>query len=256
MSDVTSMTGERVGGDIDTDHTIDSDAPDVIRNAKILTSTTTLQLAPSPRISAPQQVGARTFHVNTARDGSVTVQAGARDENQNRIVTVRTKKQRTPSNADEELRDKIVQRKMVTPGGTVVEEKGVVQTKKRLTSRGSNYYTRKTYTTRTKRDKEGVETVEHDVTVETENKSVSQGQSWGDKVTTQVTLEDGRVINGSEALTPGQAEVEGPEMTTVVGDISVTADNVVKDAVAVAKELVPTESQRTKLSVGKVKGKP
>ncbi|CAL1527896.1 unnamed protein product [Lymnaea stagnalis] len=248
------MTGERVGGDIDTDHATDTDAPEVLRDAKILTSTTTLQLAPSSQISAPRQVGARTFHVNTAQDGSVTVQASAKDENQNRIVTVRTKKQRTPSNANEELRDKIVQRRLVTPGGTVVEEKGVVQTKKRLTSRGSNYYTRKTYTTRTKRDKEGVETVEHDVTVETENKSVSQGQSWGDKVVTQVTLGDETVVNGSPTLTSGLADSRGLEKADVEDSLS----DVTKDAASVAKEtgLTDVTSKQTKMAVQKPKDPP
>lgn len=165
-------------------------------NNMVMKSTSTLQLVTAPQ-PAP---GGRTFHVNQEDDGTITMQAGAADENQNRIITVRTKKQRTPSDADEELKDKIVKKTMVSPGGAVIEETGVVHTKKRITSRGSNYFTRREYTTRTRRDKEGAETVEHDVTVETDNKSVSQGQSWGDKVVTRVALEDAKTANGLSSL--------------------------------------------------------
>ncbi|KAK6968514.1 titin, partial [Biomphalaria glabrata] len=183
LTDGAIMTGERL------DQSEPHSAMETI-SSHSSTTTAVLQLAPTPQISQ-ETIGTRTFRVNQDKDGGITLQASAEDENQNRVVTVRTLKQRTPSDADEELRDKIVQKKMVSPGGTVLEEKAVVQTKKKLTSRGSNYYTRSTYTTRTKRDKHGQETVEHNVSVETENKSVSQGQSWGNKVVTSVTLDEG-----------------------------------------------------------------
>ncbi|XP_059176220.1 serine-rich adhesin for platelets-like, partial [Physella acuta] len=180
--------------------TMDTDAEVINNNNIVMKSTSTLQLVTAPQPTPHPAPGVRTFHVNKEEDGTITMQAGAADENQNRVITVRTKKQRTPSNADEELKDKIVKKTMVSPGGAVIEETGVVHTKKRITSRGSNYFTRREYTTRTRRDKEGGETVEHDVTVETDNKSVSQGQSWGDKVVTRVNLEDAKTVNGLSSV--------------------------------------------------------
>ncbi|CAG5123370.1 unnamed protein product, partial [Candidula unifasciata] len=153
-------------------------------NRSISTSTRTGQPSNDNFLSS------RTFDVSEQEDGTITLQAVAEDRNQNKVVTVRTKKLRTPSNANEELRDTIVERKKLTPEGAVMVERDVIQTKNRLTSRGSNYYTRSAYTLRTRRENGGVQTVEHSVCVENENTSVSQGQSWGDKAEAQVTLVD------------------------------------------------------------------
>ncbi|KAH9503917.1 Muscle M-line assembly protein unc-89 [Bulinus truncatus] len=208
------MTGERLRPA--EPRTDDMDAADLSDTES--TAPAVLHTALKAGVSAPPQtsqeavVGTRTFHVNRDLDGGVTLQASAADGNQNRVVTVRTLKQRTPSDANEELRDKIVQKKTVSPGGTVLEEKAVVQTKTKLTSRGSNYYTRSTYTTRTKRDRHGQETVEHNVSVETENKSVSQGQSWGNKVVTSVTLDE----SGAAPVPAEENGSGGPPITEMV----------------------------------------
>ncbi|XP_012941023.1 myosin light chain kinase, smooth muscle [Aplysia californica] len=192
-------------------------------------------------------IGTRSFNINEDDDGGVTMQAIAEDENQNQVVTVRTKKQRTPSNANEELRNTIVERNKVSPGGTVLKERDVIQTKKRLTSRGSNYFQRSVYTTRTKRDKEGAEQVEHDVIVESENKSVSQGQSWGDKVVTHVTLGDPNSTSAVPAIEDGQtSEVKDGEVT-VEGEAGPEAESetrtVSPEIVQALKDTTTTEGK-------------
>ena len=207
---------------------------------EIVTSSTTLTLAqPSenipyrnpPAVSTVKKakpssraVSKRTFDVNEEDDGSVTYQASSEEPGQNRTVTVRTRRLRTPSDATEELRDTIVERKyrVQRPSGktqqdgdldnskgsngssnaegsnqvsnidpfadVVIEERDVVRTKKRLTSRGSNYYSRSAVTTRLRRDRHGAaQTVEHDVVVESGAKSVSKGKSWGNRAETHVT---------------------------------------------------------------------
>ncbi|GFO25242.1 muscle m-line assembly protein unc-89, partial [Plakobranchus ocellatus] len=214
--------------------------------AETLTSSSTLTLTPCDKnvknqhqnppavttIKASKHntklVGKRTFDVNEDDDGSVTYQASSEELGQNRTVTVRTRRLRTPSDATEELRDTIVERKYRVqrpaeisqklsemeasvpekPKGSedgknrvsqkgenadpfshvVIEERDVVRTKKRLTSRGSNYYSRSMVTTRVRKDGQGApQTVEHDVVVESEAKSVSKGHSWGNRATTHVT---------------------------------------------------------------------
>ena len=218
----------------------------------IVTSSTTLTLAqPSQNIpnrnppavstvksgkSHTRAVSKRTFDVNEDEDGSVTYQASSEEPGQNRTVTVRTRRLRTPSDATEELRDTIVERKyrVQRPAGktqqereptssdkpsdgekaertgkaaasdpfsdVVIEERDVIRTKKRLTSRGSNYYSRSAVTTRLRRDRHGAaHTVEHDVVVESGAKSVSKGKSWGNRAETYVTTQGDDEDDGLDA---------------------------------------------------------
>ncbi|XP_046374424.2 uncharacterized protein LOC124147724 isoform X3 [Haliotis rufescens] len=122
-------------------------------------------------------------------DGTVTVQQVTQDDHQDRVVTVRSKIFRTPSNAQAEERDTVVETLFTSPGGTQLQERDVIKTKKRLTSRGSNYFQRSVQVTRRVRDTAGGEVVEQDNCVESDSKSVSKGQSWGDRVITKVTLD-------------------------------------------------------------------
>ncbi|RUS73862.1 hypothetical protein EGW08_018384, partial [Elysia chlorotica] len=221
------------------------DKPNTSSMNDLVTSSTTLTLAPPtqnipsrnpPAVSTVKSVkpntravSKRTFDVNKDEDGSVTYQASSEEPGQNRTVTVRTRRLRTPSDATEELKDTIVERKyrVQRPAaksgntdqqrealsgdrtcgrenqeGTVtrqtassdpfsdvlIEERDVVRTKTRLTSRGSNYFSRSAVTTRLRRDRHGTaRTVEHDVVVESGAKSVSTGKSWGNRAETHVT---------------------------------------------------------------------
>ncbi|BFZ18190.1 hypothetical protein BsWGS_21229 [Bradybaena similaris] len=165
----------------------DWDTTDGISHSSI---TSTSSKHGQPQANADKFLSTRTIDVSEDHEGTITVQAVAEDYNHNKVVTVRTKKLRTPSNANEELRDTIVERKKLSPGGAVLVERDVIQTKNRVTSRGSNYYSRSAYTLRSRREQGGAQTVEHSVCVENENKSVSQGHSWGDKAEAQVTLVD------------------------------------------------------------------
>ncbi|XP_067684073.1 uncharacterized protein [Haliotis asinina] len=122
-------------------------------------------------------------------DGTVTVQQVSQDDHQDRVVTVRSKIFRTRSNAQAEERDTVVETLFTSPGGTQLQERDVIKTKKKLTSRGSNYFQRSVQVTRRVRDTAGGEVVEQDICVESDNKSVTKGQSWGDRVITKVILD-------------------------------------------------------------------
>lgn len=215
----TTMPGEEITRTSMEANATDTDVHNnvVPNNATVVSS---LTFVPSGN-----KTGTRLLNVNEEQDGTITMQAVAEDRNQNRIVTVRTRRQRTPSDADEEMKDTIVEKKRVSPSGSVLVERDVIQTKTRLTSRGSNYYTRSAYTTRTRRDRSGSEAVEHDVSVETDNKSVTRGQSWGDKAVMQVILEDAKNANAisSPISTPVPPE-ESTRMSTNAQD-EVTNNN-------------------------------
>ncbi|XP_070206034.1 titin homolog isoform X4 [Littorina saxatilis] len=122
-------------------------------------------------------------------DGGVTYRKTSLNEQQNRIVTIKSKVRRTPSDAHEELRDTIVETSFFSPGGAAVKERDVVRSKRKITPRGSNYYQRTTQYIRRIRDKEGSDFVETDMCVENDNTSVSDGKTWGDRTVTKVTLD-------------------------------------------------------------------
>ncbi|KAK7506116.1 hypothetical protein BaRGS_00002838, partial [Batillaria attramentaria] len=131
----------------------------------------------------------RTVSFNEDDDGTVTFRKISHGEQQNRIVTIKSKKRRTPSNANEEMRDTIVETNFHSPGGALIKERDVISSKRKITQRGSNYFQRTTQHTRRIRDKEGSETIEHDVCVESDNTSSSDGHSWGNRTFTKVTLD-------------------------------------------------------------------
>ena len=96
---------------------------------------------------------------------------------------------RTPSNADEEIRDTVVETDFHSPGGAAVKDRDVIRSRRKITPRGSNYYQRTTHRTRLVRDQEGSDFVEHDVCVESDNTSISEGRSWGSRTVTKVTVD-------------------------------------------------------------------
>ncbi|XP_025090253.1 uncharacterized protein LOC112561770 isoform X4 [Pomacea canaliculata] len=122
-------------------------------------------------------------------DGTVTYRKVSQDECHNRIVTIKSKVRRTPSNASEETRDTVVETSYQAPGGALVTERDVIQSRKKLTHRGSNYYQRTAQYMRRVRDRGGSEFVEHDVHVQADNTSVSRGQSWTSNVAARVEVD-------------------------------------------------------------------
>ena len=82
----------------------------------------------------------------------------------------------------------VIESKLTSPGGSDHFEKDVIKTKRKITSRGSDYFSRSQYKTKWLRNKEGETIEEHDVMVESDNFSVTKGQSWGDRSEAKVQL--------------------------------------------------------------------
>ena len=119
----------------------------------------------------------------------VTYRKVSKDEQHSRVVTIKSKVRRTPSDANEEIRDTVVETDFLAPGGSAVKDRDVIRSRRKITPRGSNYYQRTTHRTRRVRDKEGSDFVEHDVCVENDSTSVSEGRSWGSRTVTKMTLD-------------------------------------------------------------------
>ena len=77
----------------------------------------------------------------------------SQNEDRNRVVTITSKVRRTPSNANEEMRDTVVETTFRSPGGIAIKERDVIRSRRKITPRGSNYYQRTTQHTRRVRDK-------------------------------------------------------------------------------------------------------
>ncbi|KAL8604624.1 hypothetical protein ACOMHN_013404 [Nucella lapillus] len=185
--------------------------------------------------------------------GGVIYRKVSKDEEQNRVVTIKSKVRRTPSDAKEELRDTIVETTFMAPDSSAaVQERDVIRSRRKITPRGSNYYERTTQYTRRVRDKEGTDFVEHDVCVESDNTSIGQGVSWGNKIVTKVRGDDddggdddgddddGDVCVESDKTSMGQGVSWGNKIVTKVrgddddgdgdedcddGDVCVESDN-------------------------------
>ncbi|XP_048760798.2 titin homolog isoform X6 [Ostrea edulis] len=132
-------------------------------------------------------------------DGSVTVQSVTQSDQGDRTVTQKTLLRRTDSRSQEEERDTVIESKITSPGGTDNYVKDVIKTRRKLTSRGSDYFTRSAYNIRKKTDFEGEEIEERDFTVENENFSVSKGESWGDRAEAKVQLTRSKQLKDEES---------------------------------------------------------
>ncbi|XP_052798476.1 muscle M-line assembly protein unc-89-like isoform X3 [Mya arenaria] len=122
-------------------------------------------------------------------DGTVTVQEVSRTEEGNTVVTEYKRVRRTKSKTETREKDMVVERKITSPGGTTsVYEKDISKSKRKLTSRGSEYFNRNNINIRKTRDLEGTEIVEHKLSSLSENVSVSKNESWGDRTEAEVTL--------------------------------------------------------------------
>lgn len=90
----------------------------------------------------------------------------------------------------------VIESKVTSPGGSDHYEKDVIKTKRKLTSRGSDYFSRSQYSSKWRRNKEGETIEEHDVTMESDNYSVTKGQSWGDRSEANVMLNKPSLVGG------------------------------------------------------------
>lgn len=122
-------------------------------------------------------------------DGTVTVQEVRHVEDGDTTITEWKKLRRTQSRTETHETDTVIEKKITSPGGSSsVYEKDISKTKHKLTSRGSNYFTRNNYNIKRKKDLDGTEVVEHDLSSVSENMSVSKNETWGDKCEAKVVL--------------------------------------------------------------------
>lgn len=120
-------------------------------------------------------------------DGSVTIQTVSQTDEGEHVITEKTKLRRSESNTQTEERDLIIESKITSPGGTSNYHKDVTSSRRKLSSRGSDYFSRSKYVIkRTRKDSDEIE--EHDVIMETDNFSVTKGESWGDRAEAKVEL--------------------------------------------------------------------
>ncbi|XP_033747095.1 LOW QUALITY PROTEIN: muscle M-line assembly protein unc-89-like [Pecten maximus] len=121
-------------------------------------------------------------------DGAVSVSSTSQKNVGDTTITQKMKLRRSESNAEEEERDTIIETKLTSPGGTYHYEKDVTKSKRKITQRGSDYFSRSKYVVRKKRDDSGEEIEEHDISLETDNFSVTKGEAWGDKAEAKVEM--------------------------------------------------------------------
>ncbi|KAL5016448.1 hypothetical protein ScPMuIL_006037, partial [Solemya velum] len=129
-----------------------------------------------------------TISVIEGDDGSITIHQVTQDDLGDNTVTEVRRLRRTESCTQEEEKDRIIESKITSPGGTSVYQKDITKTKKKLTARGSEYFSRNNAIIKRIKKRDGPEYVEHDVCIESENFSATKGESWGDKSVTQVQL--------------------------------------------------------------------
>ncbi|XP_069135255.1 uncharacterized protein [Argopecten irradians] len=121
-------------------------------------------------------------------DGAVSVSSMSQKSIGDTTITQKMKLRRSESNAEEEERDTIIETKLTSPGGTYHYEKDVTKSKRKITQRGSDYFSRSKYVVRKKKDDSGDEVEEHDIILETENFSATKGEAWGDKAEAKVEM--------------------------------------------------------------------
>ena len=115
-------------------------------------------------------------------DGTVTVQEVNRVEKGDTVITEWKKLRRTNSKTETRETDTVVEKRITSPGGNShVYEKDVSKTKRKITSRGSEYFSRNHYNIRKRKDLEGMEISEHELDSESANMSVSKNESWGER---------------------------------------------------------------------------
>jgi hypothetical protein len=146
-------------------------------------------------------------------DGTVTVQEVSQVQEGDTTITEWKKLRRTQSRTETRETDTVVEKKITSPGGSSsVYEKDVSKTKHKLTSRGSNYFTRNNYNIKRKKDLDGTELVEHDLSSVTENMSVTKNETWGDKSEAKVVLSREQADDSELQIKSIQDSMEGSDI--------------------------------------------
>ncbi|XP_076107130.1 uncharacterized protein LOC143075549 isoform X7 [Mytilus galloprovincialis] len=155
-------------------------------------------------------------------DGSITVQSVSYKDQGDCVVTEKTTLRRSQSRTEEEEKDTVIESKVTSPGGSDHFEKDVIKTKRKLTSRGSDYFSRSQYKSKWLRNKEGETIEEHDVTVESDNFSVTKGQSWGEKSEATVQLNKPTITNVTREIQEPTNHDSGDNRLLVPGRMDVS----------------------------------
>ncbi|XP_052073837.1 uncharacterized protein LOC127711762 isoform X5 [Mytilus californianus] len=194
-------------------------------------------------------------------DGSITVQSVSYKDQGDCVVTEKTTLRRSQSRTEEEEKDTVIESKVTSPGGSDHFEKDVIKTKRKLTSRGSDYFSRSQYKSKWLRNKEGETIEEHDVTVESDNFSVTKGQSWGDRSEATVQLNKPTITSVSREiqeptnhdsgdnrlLVPGRMDVS--KASSGYGSVSGSDEEEKEEAVATALQGQPSGSPEIKATL-------
>ena len=178
---------------------------------------------------APKETSA--ISVLHGDDGTVTVQEVNKVQEGDTTVTEWKKVRRTHSKTEERETDTIKEKMITSPGGsTSVYEKDVSKTKRKITSRGSDYFTRNNYNLKRSKDFEGTETVQHELSSVSENMSVSKNESWGSKSEAKLVLsKDDESELKLEAIKP-DVVTETSKVGKVVTVASASDENEKEDA--------------------------
>ena len=111
---------------------------------------------------------------------------------------------RTESRTEEEEKDTIIESKITSPGGSDHYSKDVIKTRWKVTSRGSDYFTRSSYNIKKRKEFDGNEIEEQDINVETDNFSATKGESWGDRAEARIQVVRTTPTNLPSAIPEGQ----------------------------------------------------
>ena len=177
-----------------------------------LKSSLSLDLSPAPKETS-------AISVLHGDDGTVTVQEVNKVQEGDTTITEWKKVRRTQSRTEERETDTIKEKMVTSPGGnTSVYEKDVSKTKRKITSRGSDYFTRNNYNMKRLKDFEGTETVQHELTSVSENLSVTKNESWGSESKAKLVLnKDGKSEQNLKAITPNdvpEPDKDGKDVTS------------------------------------------
>ncbi|KAK3084547.1 hypothetical protein FSP39_015151 [Pinctada imbricata] len=151
-------------------------------------------------------------------DGSVTVQSTTRSDLGDHTITEKLRLRRTESRTEEEEKDTIIESKETSPGGSDHYSKDVIKTRRKVTSRGSDYFTKSAYNIKKRRDFEGDEIEEQDLSVETDNFSATKGESWGDRAEAKVQVV--RKANSFPTSIPEDQAVRSDSLPELAGTLT------------------------------------
>ncbi|CAH1801844.1 unnamed protein product [Owenia fusiformis] len=126
--------------------------------------------------------------VTQGDDGSVTMRASSVTEGGTRVVKTTVKHSRTPSQSEITEKDTVVTTTTEVPGCGDFAETDHIVTKRKVTSRKSEYYDSQATSTKTLHTRSGSEYTEMDLVQEHEEESVSKDEQKADRTHTNVIV--------------------------------------------------------------------